>query len=355
MIYVIEMLNILKQRDVELLLLLSSLLLLSLLLLFFMCWKITTPQEIPNWGHAGCWSKLKYESIANSLGGRPWSNGAGWLRRHPICHVSWCSNPLESWFSLMLGDLLIFNSYIMDFSGYFFRGVQGVDSRRVVWVLITYSAIRVMFSDNHDHPSFQRMRTMWWKYKEPSRYSSWQLANSSFWFCTAGPGRGPPPWFMFCMIGVPNSVYSLQPLQPALATTRREILGVARDAERSGSTTFGNEDVHRIDRDEPWTWIYGFGNVLMQTRSVISPFFTLKKETQNGKKIKWIGTTDPTLGEHPSHDHWPSLVFDRGWIRRPPLRSFLFTRAGLRCSCGETQRCAVRVRGLFFFVPLINT
>ena len=36
MIYVIEMLNILKQRDVELLLL-SSLLLLSLLLLFFMC------------------------------------------------------------------------------------------------------------------------------------------------------------------------------------------------------------------------------------------------------------------------------------------------------------------------------
>ena len=204
-------------------------------------------------------------------------------------------------------------------------------------------------------PSFQRMRTMWWKYKEPSRYSSWQLANSSFWFCTAGPGRGPPPWFMFCMIGVPNSVYSLQPLQPALATTRREILGVARDAERSGSTTFGNKDVHRIDRDEPWTWIYGFGNVLMQTRSVISPFFTLKKETQNGKNVKWIGTTDPTLGEHPSHDHWPSLVFDRGWIRRPPLRSFLFTRAGLRCSCGETQRCAVRVRGLFFFVPLINT
>lgn len=185
------------------------------------CWKITTPQEIPNWGHSGCWSKLKYESIANSLGGRPWSNGAGWLRRHPICHVSWCSNPLESWFSLMLGDLLIFNSnsYIMDFSGYFFRGVQGVDSWRVVWVLITYSAIRVMFSDNHDHPSFIECGGS----TRNQADIGWQLANSSFWFCTqAGPGRGPPPWFMFCMIGVPNSVYSLQPLQPALATTRRD-------------------------------------------------------------------------------------------------------------------------------------
>eukprot|EP00435_Cladocopium_sp_Y103_P019571 s3533_g4.t1 len=80
---------------------------------------------------------------------------------------------------------------------------------------------------------------------DPSRYRlTAKLAPFDF---AQKPGRYAPSFIAWCPQQL--CMYSLQPLQPALVFGH-SAPGVARHAERSGSITFGNEDVLRTDWDE---------------------------------------------------------------------------------------------------------
>lgn len=153
----INMLNILKQRVWN---------------YFLLCWKMP-PKTIPYRGHSGCWSKLKSWRIRWEDGGAH-GHGAGWLRRQPACHVSWSSNPLAS--CMVFFDCAGRSTDSTDFTGLpiqqvhhtvhhglFFCLVLGYNNGFLDSSLGPVSSNTCSVSDDHDHPSFQRMRAIWWR------------------------------------------------------------------------------------------------------------------------------------------------------------------------------------------------